>query len=160
MKHYLEYLETLQKEMNLVEEVDIAKLKEYQRLYSKYNALASLFGFVAIMLAFSTIFIVHYSKIGAVVVMFGTFGFVYFISKFGNKADYYRELSRNERDKVYNLNYSVVKNAIIDDGDEHMQQLVTWERMCELTVEDKEKYAELLRILHDVCREYVILWGF
>ena len=158
MKRYLEYLEKLQKEMNLIEEVSLDKLEEYRKLYSKYNALASLFGFMAIMVAFSSVFVAHYSRIGAVVVMFGTFGFVYFISKFGNKADYYRELSRNERDKVYNLNYSVVKNAIIDDGNEHMQQLVTWERMCELTADDKEKHAELLRIVHDVCREYVLLW--
>ena len=40
-----------------------------------------------------------------------------------------------------------------------MQQLVTWERMCELADSDKEKYAELLRIVHDVYREYAILWG-
>ena len=57
------------------------------------------------------------------------------------------------------MNYSNIKNIIINDSDEHMQQLVTWERMCELTTEDEEKYAELLRIIHDVCREYVILWG-
>ena len=31
--------------------------------------------------------------------------------------------------------------------------------MCELTADDEEKYAELLRIVHDVCREYAILWG-
>ena len=77
----------------------------------------------------------------------------------GNKAEHYGELFRNERDKVYNANYSVIKNTIIEDGDEQMQQLVTWERMCELTAEDKEKYSELLRIVHDVCRAYVILWG-
>lgn len=78
--------------------------------------------------------------------------------KYGDKADRYGELSRNERDKVYNVNYSVIKNAIIEDGDEHMKQLVTWWRMCELSDEDEEKYAELLRIIHDVCREYTLIW--
>ena len=68
MKNYLEYLEKLQKEMNLDEEVSFDKLEEYQRLYSKYNALASLFGVIAIVLAFSMIFVAHYS-IGSLLFM-------------------------------------------------------------------------------------------
>lgn len=159
MKNYLEYLEKLQKEMNLDEEVSFDKLEEYQRLYSKYNALASLFGVIAIVLAFSMIFVAHYS-IGSLLLMIilSLFGGG-LMTEFGGKAEHYSESLYNERNKVYNLNYSNIKNIIINDGNEHVQQLVTWERMCELTTEDEEKYAELLRIIHNVCREYVILWG-
>ena len=78
--------------------------------------------------------------------------------EFGGKSEHYGELMHKERDKVYNLNYSNIKNIIVNDGDEHMKQLVTWWRMCELSSEDNEKYAELLRIVGDICREYVILW--
>ena len=159
MKHYLEYLETLQKEMNLVEEVSFDKLKEYRKLYSKYNALASLFGFMAIMLAFSTIFVVHFSIEGPLLTIILSLFSGGLMVKFGGKAEHYSESLHNERNKVYDLNYSNIKNIIINDGNEHMQQLVMWERMCELSVEDEEKYTELLRIIHDVCREYVILWG-
>ena len=159
MKNYLEYLEKLQKEMNLDEEVDIAKLEEYERLYSKYNALASLFGVTAIALAFSMIFVAHHSNGGllsAIILSLFSGGLMV---ELRGKAEHYSESLYNERNKVYNLNYSNIKNIIINDGDEQMQQLTTWERMSELTVEDKEKYAELLRIVHDVCREYLILWG-
>lgn len=158
MKNYLEYLEKLQKEMNLDEEVDIAKLEEYERLYSKYNALASLFGVIAIALAFSMIFVVHHSIGGLLSTIILSLFSGGLMVELGGKAEHYNESLYNERNKVYNLNYSNIKNIIINDGDEYMQQLTTWERMSELTVEDKEKYAELLRIVHDVCREYLILW--
>lgn len=158
MEHYLEYLRKLQKEMKLDEKVDYDELEEYQKLRSKYNNLASLFGFIGIVVALSMVFVAHYSRIGAMVVMLVAFGFLHLVIKYGNKADCYGELSRNERDKVYNVNYSVIKNDIIENGDEHMKQLVTWERMCELSNEDAEKYAELLRIIHDVCREYTSIW--
>lgn len=158
MKNYLEYLEKLQKEMNLDEEVDIAKLEEYERLYSKYNALSSLFGVIAITLAFSMIFVAHHSIGGLLSTIILSLFSGGLMVELGGKAEYYSESLYNERNKVYNLNYSNIKNIIINDGAEHMQQLTTWERMSELTVEDKEKYAELLRIVHDVCREYLILW--
>lgn len=158
MENYLLYLDKLQKEMNLEEEVNHNKLEEYRKLWSNYNNLASLFGFIGIALALSMIFVAHYSRIGVLVVLVMTFGSMYFVVKFGDKSEHYGELVCNERDKVYNLNYSNIKNIIINDGDEHMQQLVTWWRMCELSAEDKDKYAELLRILDNVCREYVILW--
>lgn len=51
MKNYVEYLEKLQQEMNLDEKVDYEKLEEYRKLRSKYNNLASLFGFIGIVLA-------------------------------------------------------------------------------------------------------------
>lgn len=159
MDNYLEYLEKLQGKMNLDEVVDKNKVIEYRESYDKYNRLSIIFGFISMAMSLSMVFVAHYSRIGAMAVMLVAFGFLYFVQKYGNKADRYRELSRNERDKVYNVNYSVIKNTIIDDGDEQMQQLVTWERMCKLADSDKEKYAELLRIVHDVCREYAILWG-
>ena len=144
--------------MNLDEVIDKNKVIEYRKLYDKYNGLSSIFGFIGIAVALSMVFVAHYSRIGVMVVMLVAFGFLYFVIKYGNKADHYRELSRNERDKIYNVNYSIIKNAIIEDGDKHMKQLVTWWRMCELSSEDNEKYAELLRIVGDICREYVILW--
>lgn len=159
MEKYLAYLEKLQQEMNLEEVVDKNKVIEYRESYDKYNGLSSMFGIIGIMVALSSVFVAHCSRIGDIVVMLGAFGFLYLTIKFGNKADHYRESSRKERNKVYDLNYSNIKNIIIGDGDEQIRQLVTWERMCELADSDKEKYNELLRIVHDVCREYAILWG-
>lgn len=158
MENYLAYLEKLQGEMNLDTVVDKNKVIEYRKSHDKYNRLSSIFGFIGIAVALSMVFVAHYSRIGAMAVMLVAFGFLHFVIKYGDKADRYRELSRNERDKVYNVNYSVIKNAIIEDGDEHMKQLVTWWRMCELSDGDEEKYAELLRIIHDVCREYTSIW--
>lgn len=158
MENYLLYLDKLQKEMNLEDEVNHDKLEEYRKLRSRYNNLASLFGFIGIALALSTVFVAHYSRIGALVVLVMTFGSMSFVTEFGDKSKSYGELVRNERDKFYNLNYSNIKNIIVNDGDEHMKQLATWWRMCELSDKDREEYAELLRIVGDICREYVILW--
>lgn len=159
MKYYLEYLEKLQGKMNLDEVVDKNKVIEYREFYDKYNGLSGMSGLICIVVALSSIFVSHYSKIGAVAVMLVAFGLVCLTIKFGNEAEHYEELLLKERNKVYDLNYSNIKNIIISDGDEQIRQLVTWERMCELTDSDKEKYNELLRIVHDVCREYTILWG-
>lgn len=158
MENYVAYLDKLQKEMNLDEKVNHDKVEEYRKLRSRYNNLASLFGIIGITLALSMIFVAHYSRIGVLVVLVMTFGSMYFVVKFGDKSEHYGELVRNERDKVYNLNYSNIKNIIVNDGDEHMKQLATWWRMCELSDKDREEYAELLRIVSDICREYVILW--
>ena len=158
MENYLKYLDKLQKEMNLNEKVNRVELETYRGLYSKYSTLASLLGLLAIVLALSVIFIAPYSQIGVVVVLIMAFGSMYFTAEFGDKSEYYCKSMCNERDKVYNLNYSNIKNIIISDGDEHLQQLVTWERMCELSDEYEEKFAELLRIVHDVCREYTRIW--
>lgn len=158
MENYLLYLDKLQKEMNLEDEVNHDKLEEYRKLRSRYNNLASLFGFIGIALALSMVFVAHYSRLGALVVLVMTFGSMSFVTEFGDKSKSYGELVRNERDKVYNLNYSNIKNIIVNDGDEHMKQLATWWRMCELSDKDREEYAELLRIVGDICREYVILW--
>ena len=158
MENYLEYLEKLQKEMNLDEKVNRDELEKYRDLYSKYSTLSSLFGFIGIALALSMIFVAQYSRMGVLVVLVVLFGVMYFVVNFGDKSEHYCELMCKERDRVYNLNYSNIKNIIVNDGDEHMKQLVTWWRMCELSASDKEKYAELLRIVYDVCREYVILW--
>lgn len=158
MEHYLDYLEKLQQEMNLDEKVNHNELKKYRDLYSKYGTLASWFGVLGIVSALSLIFVAPYSRIGALVVLVMIFGSMYLVAEFGDKSEHYGELMCKERDKVYDLNYSNIKNIIINDGDEHMQQLVTWWRMCELSSENEEKYSELLRIVNDVCREYVILW--
>lgn len=158
MENYLSYLEKLQKEMNLDEKVNYDQLEEYRKLRSKYNNIASLFGFIAMLVAFSTIFVLRYSVGGSIVTIILALFIGGLMTEFGGKAEYYRELSRNERDKVYNLNYSNIKNIIVNDGDEHMKQLATWWRMCELSDKDREEYAELLRIVGDICREYVILW--
>lgn len=158
MENYLSYLEKLQKEMNLDEKVNYDQLEEYRKLRSKYNNIASLFGFIAMLVAFSTIFVLRYSVGGSIVTIILALFIGGLMTEFGGKAEYYRELSRNERDKVYDLNYSNIKNIIVNWGDECMHQLVAWERMCELADIDKEKYAELLRIVHDVCREYALIW--
>ena len=79
MENYLVYLEKLQKEMNLDEKVNRDELEEYQKLYSKYGTLASLFGFIAITLALSMIFVAPYSKIGVLMVLIMVFGSMYFV---------------------------------------------------------------------------------
>ena len=75
MENYLAYLEKLQGEMNLDVVVDKNKVIEYRESHDKYNRLSSIFGFIGIAVALSMVFVAHYSRIGAMVVMLVAFGF-------------------------------------------------------------------------------------
>lgn len=75
MENYLAYLEKLQGEMNLDTVVDKNKVIEYRESHDKYNRLSSIFGFIGIVVALSMVFVAHYSRIGAMVVMLAAFGF-------------------------------------------------------------------------------------
>lgn len=96
MENYLEYLEKLQKEMNLDEKVDYEKFEEYRKLRSKYNNLASLFGFIAVVLAFSTLLVLKYSIGGVILPIILALFTGGLMAEFGGKSDHYRELARNE----------------------------------------------------------------
>lgn len=67
---------------------------------------------------------------------------------------YYKNLGCYERDKIYFANYDIVKNEILNDGDEQIRQLILWNEMCDLTIANQKRYKELLRIVREVCREY------
>ena len=75
MENYLEYLEKLKGKMNLDEVVDKNKVIEYRKLYDKYNGLSIMFGFIGSAVALSMVFVAHYSRIGAMVVMLVAFSF-------------------------------------------------------------------------------------
>lgn len=96
MTNYLEYLEKLQREMNLDEKVNPDKLKEHRELYSKYNALASLFGVIAIALAFSMIFVAHHSIGGLLLTIILSLFSGGLMVEFGGRVEHYSELLYNE----------------------------------------------------------------
>jgi hypothetical protein len=73
-------------------------------------------------------------------------------------SKYYEYLADVERDKIYLSNYNVIKNEIVNDGEEQIRQLILWNNMCELSDEDTEKYKELLRIVKSVSGEYVEIY--
>lgn len=162
MENYLAYLEKLQSKMDFSKNVDDKKVALYFDMKNVNQRLSTLFILVLVSLEL-LLYIIGMTADAAyrniimwvMVVILLFFGFT--VLMYGGNAVYYKNLACYERDKIYFANYDIVKNEILNDGVEHMQQLVTWWRMCELSSEDKEKYAELLRIVHDVCREYALI---
>lgn len=50
--------------------------------------------------------------------------------------------------------YAIVRNTIIDDGEEFMRKLFVWERLYTLTVDDKRKYDYVLKVIRILRVEY------
>lgn len=162
MKNYLDYLEKLQSKMDFSESVDDDKVTLYFELRNVNRRLSKLFIVTLVILElFLWVLGIQMNVVNrniiAVLMVSSLVLLGYGMIRHGFDSIHYNNMVYLERDKIYFANYDTIKNEILNDGDEQMKQLVTWWRMCELTTEDKEKYAELLRIVHDVCREYTIL---
>lgn len=162
MKNYLDYLEKLQSKMDFSESVDDDKVTLYFELRNVNRRLSKLFIVTLVILElFLWVLGIQMNVVNrniiAVLMVLSLVLLGYGMIRHGFDSIHYNNMVYLERDKIYFANYDTIKNEILNDGDEQMKQLVTWWRMCELTTEDKEKYAELLRIVHDVCCEYTIL---
>ena len=80
------------------------------------------------------------------------------VLRYGGEAVSYKNLACYERDKIYFANYDIIKNEILNDGEEHVRQLILWNNMYDLTVANQKRYKELLRIVESVCGEYVEIY--
>ena len=159
MDNYVEYLEKLQGKMDFSKSVDDKKVKFYFDMKNVNQRLSTLFILVLVSLELLLYVIgvttdaTHRNIImGVMFVILLFFGFIVLIYR-GN-AMYYKNLGCYERDKIYFANYDIVKNEILNGGDEQIRQLILWNEMCDLTIANQKRYKELLRIVRAVCSEY------
>lgn len=159
MENYLEYLEKLQNKMDFSEGVDDKKVTLYFDMKNVNQRVSNLFILVLLSLE-SLLWVVgvtvdiEYRNIieGVMVFVFLFCGFV--VLRYAADALFYKNLACYERDKIYFTNYNVIKNEILNDGDEQIRQLILWENMYELSPTDEVRHRELLRIVKSVCGEY------
>lgn len=145
--------------MDFSKSVDDKKVKFYfdmknvnQRLSNLFiSALVSL-ELLLCVIGMTTDIVYRNIIVGVMVVVLLFFGFTALLYA-GNAASY-ENLACYKRDKIYFANYDIIKNEIVNDGEEQIRQLILWNEMGELSDEDAGKYKELLRIVRAVCREY------
>lgn len=163
MKEYEEYLRKLQSKMDFSESVDDEKLKLYFDIKYVNRRMSNLFFVVLVSLevllhVISMTTDIVYRNIIAWVMLLVLLFFGCVALRYACNAVFYKNLAYYERDKIYFANYDIVKNEILNDGEEQIRQLILWNDMCDLTVVNQKRYKELLRIVESVCREYVEIY--
>lgn len=163
VKNYLSYLEKLQSKMDYSEGVDMKKVKEYIDIRDSCRRLSQLCGsFLLLLLPLLWVVRSHVDSLTSSFLTFCMLLALLFIggSCVANAATskHHEYLANVERDKIYLSNCNVIKNEIVNDGEEQIRQLILWNEMCELSDEDTEKYKNLLRIVKSVCRDYVEIY--
>ena len=166
MHEYEEYLRKLQSKMDFSDKVDYKAVEQYLERRDEYRATFNLLA-LCVLLLIPVLWYLGVSSYGGnlyvrfqfiiVILVMLILGIMSIVN--GSKIDHYSSMASTELNKIYTSNYKTIKNEIVSDGDEQIRQLILWENMYELSPNDEVRHRELLRIVHDVCREYAILWG-
>lgn len=159
MENYLLYLEKLQGKIDYSDGVDMKKVKEYIDVRDSCRRLSHLCGSFLLLLL-PLLWVVR-SHVDSLTSSFLTCCMLLALLFVGGScvvnastSKHYEHLACVEGDKIYLSNYNVIKNEIVNDGEEQIRQLILWNEMGELSDENAGKYKELLRIVRAVCREY------
>lgn len=161
MHEYEEYLEKLKSKMDFSDKVDYKAVEQYLERRDEYRVTFNLLA-LCVLLLISVLWYLGVPSYGdnsyasflsiivlLVMVILGCMSIVN-----GSKADHYSSMASTELNKIYTSNYKIIKNEIVNGGDEQIRQLILWKNMYELSPTDEVRYRELLRIVKSVCEEY------
>lgn len=166
MKEYLDYLEKLNtlvdKDEILLKSAKAIVVKDHKRLWdwtfwlSLVLAILSLGGTIVSMSAY------YYHQQGAwvtpiVIGMVCVVSWVLATTAASKSIDYYNVLLDLEYASPIDSSYAVVRNAIVDDGDEFMRKLFDWLQLYVLSSEDWEKYRYVLHVIDSLREDYEII---
>ena len=163
MENYLEYLEHLQGKMDFSDGVDGEKVALYFELRNVNRRLSKLFVVTLLILEpFLWIIGVNMNLVNRnivpVLMVLSLVLLGYGLIRHGFDSVHYNNMVYLERDKIYFANYDIIRNEIVNGGEEQIRRLILWSDMCELTIANQKRYKELLRIVHLVCRNYNEIW--
>ena len=167
MKDYLEYLEKLKA---LVDINELERVRDYCQQQKLHVRKLGRLRFIAVLLTMG-LCVPAYDGLGKLlrsalcgeiyngiesllwlilfIVVFGfTLWMVAFYSVDKEKLNSMSGISYVEH------SYAAVRNTIIDDGEEFMRKLFTWERLYTLTEEDRNKYDYVLKVIYNLGLEY------
>ena len=71
--------------------------------------------------------------------------------------DYYNVLLDLEYASPIDSSYAIVRNAIVDEGDEFMKKLFDWLQLYVLSSEDWAKYRYVLHVIDSLREDYKIV---
>lgn len=149
--------------MDFSEGVDDEKVARYFELRNVNRRLSNLF-IVTLLILEPFLWIVGVNmnlvnrNIVSVLMVLSLVLLGYGLIRHGSDSVHYNNMAYLERDMIYFANYDIIKNAILNDGEEQISQLILWNDMCDLTVANQKRYKELLQIVKSVYREYVEIY--
>lgn len=166
MKEYLDYLEKLNTLVDndeiLFKSASAIVIKDRKLLWdwtfwlSLVLAILSLVGTIVSMSAY------YYHHQGTwvtplVIGMVCVISWVLATTAASKSIDYYNVLLDLEYASPIDSSYAVVRNAIVDDGDEFMKKLFDWLQLYVLSSEDWKKYRYVLHVIDSLREDYEII---
>lgn len=166
VKEYLDYLEKLNTLVNkdeiLFKSAGAIVMKDRKRMWdwtfwlSLVLAILSLGGTIVSMSAY------YYHHQGTwvtpiVIGMVCVVSWVLATTAASKSIDYYNVLLDLEYASPIDSSYAIVRNAIVNDGDEFMRKLFDWLQLYVLSSEDWEKYRYVLHVIDSLREDYEII---
>ena len=166
VKEYLDYLEKLNtlvdKDEILFKSASTIVVKDRKRMWdwtfwlSLVSAILSLGGTIVSMSA------CYYHHQGTwvtplVIGMVCVVSWVLAATAASKSIDYYNVLLDLEYASPIDSSYAVVRNAIVDEGDEFMKKLFDWLQLYVLSSEDWAKYRYVLHVIDSLGEDYKII---
>lgn len=84
---------------------------------------------------------------------------VLLLAAVSKSIDYYNVLLDLEYASPMDSSYAIVRNAIIDEGDEFMEKLFDWEQLYVIVGEDWLKYKYVIQVIESLREDYEIIKG-
>ena len=166
MKEYLDYLEKLNtlvdKDEILFKSASAIVMKDRKRMWdwtfwlSLVLATLSLGGTIISMSAYYY----HHQGTWVIPLVIGMICVVSWVltAVAANKSiDYYNVLLDLEYASPIDSSYAIVRNAIVDEGDEFMKKLFDWLQLYVLSSEDWVKYGYVLYVIDLLREDYKII---
>lgn len=165
MKEYLEYLEQLNLRVDMNEIIfksaRVTVIKDRKRSWDWTFWLSLLAGILLIGGAIVTMVDYYYHQgtwltplvVGTMCVLSWTLSTV----AASKSIEYYNVLLDLEYASPVDSSYAIVRNTIIDDGNEFMKKLFEWERLYALTEDQRLKYKYVLEVIRSLRVDFEII---
>lgn len=166
MKEYLDYLEKLNtlvdKDEILFKSASAIVMKDRKRMWdwtfwlSLVLAILSLGGTIVSMSAYYY----HHQVTWVIPLAIGMICIISWVlstAAASKSIDYYNVLLDLEYASPIDSSYAIVRNAIVDEGDEFMRKLFDWLQLYVLSSVDCEKYGYVLYVIDSLREDYEII---
>ena len=166
MHEYLDYLEKLNKLVDkdeiLFKSASAIVIKDRKRLWDRTFWLSLLAGILSIGGTIISMSAYYYHHQGTwvtplVIGMICVVSWVLATTAASKSIDYYNILLDLEYASPLDSSYSIVRNAIVDEGNEFMKKLFDWLQLYVLSSEDCEKYRYVLYVIDSLREDYKII---
>ena len=157
MNDYLAYLDEIQQQYDSMKnaELELGNVEELERLVGLNNRkrdglkmLIVLLWIVGVILLLMK-YVIASSVVGVVM-----FSLMIMRQETRNQNVEYKNAITMVKYNIREIIPVSIRNQIVDKGDSHLSQLLTWWMMYDLTHDDELKHGDALKIIGDICTDY------